>query len=204
MTTTKHVLIDASGVKEIFNDKIPQHYNVLKSPIIIDDRIDNTAFVFEIVRTNSETQFHFLHLENKVFANNLIIVDSVFPKILSHYLLLNYQTGVSAIKQLTELVAIADPINYCFSNQNIYSYKIRFFLTELVFGMKPSDVWKGEYRGPGFIINISNKEKVCFHLFDKNNFEEFIYNHTYISTTNIIYEDMGKQYLKLNLQIRFK
>lgn len=205
MTTTKHILIDASGVKEVFNAKIPEHYNVLNSPVIIDYKRDNTAFIFEIIKTNAGVKFEFLHIENKIFANNLILIDSVFPKILSQYLLHNHLTGKNTIQELTELVTKENPVNFDYNyRQQYYEYKIKFFLTELVFGMGPSKVWKGEYRGPGFILYKSNDEIICFHAYDKNNFEEYLFHNTSIGTKNSVLEENEKTFLKINLQVRFK
>jgi type II restriction enzyme len=94
----------------------------------------------------------------------------------------------------------------------ISSYKIKRFLTDIALGMMPSKVWTGEYDATGgYLIVKSDGEILCYHIYNKNEFENYLLSNTKLETASSsrhgfgeIYEENGQQYFKLNLQIRFK
>ena len=57
----------------------------------------------------------------------------------------------------------------------------------------------------------SDGEILCYHIYNKNEFENYLLSNTKLETASSsrhgfgeIYEENGQQYFKLNLQIRFK
>ena len=77
--------------------------------------------------------------------------------------------------------------------------------------MLPSTPWNGKADATGgYIIVREDGEVLCYHLFNRNEFEDYLVNNTKFETASTsrhqfgsIYKDNGKYYLKLNLQIRF-
>ena len=98
------------------------------------------------------------------------------------------------------------------SNEHkFYEYKIKRFLTDIALGMMPSKVWTGEYDATGgYLIVKENGDVLCYHIYNKNEFEDYLFNNTKLDTASskrhdfgTIFEKDGELYFKLNLQIRF-
>jgi len=77
--------------------------------------------------------------------------------------------------------------------------------------MMPSKVWSGEYDATGgYLVIKEDGDILCYHIYNKNEFEDYLYNNTKLETASssrhkfgTIYETNGKLYFNLNLQIRF-
>lgn len=158
-------------------------------------------------------QFQFLKLENSIFSNNLVLIDSLLPNILSELLILFYTSKLSSIKSLTSNLTEANPINY--DNQyahSFYEYKIKHFLTDIALGMMPSKVWTGVYDATGgYLVIKENGEVLCYHIYNRNEFEDYLFANTKLETASStrhnfgqLYQENGQFFIKLNLQIRFK
>ena len=68
----------------------------------------------------------------------------------------------------------------------------------------------GPDKGTYYIIVREDGEVLCYHLFNRNEFETYLINNTKFETASTsrhefgsIYKDNGKYYIKLNLQVRF-
>ena len=78
--------------------------------------------------------------------------------------------------------------------------------------MTPSKVWNGIYDATGgYLIIKDTGEVLCYHIYNRNQFEDYLFQNTKLETASStrhefgkVYEESGKQYFKLNLQIRFK
>ena len=157
--------------------------------------------------------FEFKKIEGEILYNNLILIDSCLPKILSALLVDYFSSKRKRIKELTEYIAEKNPINYDISNKHpFYQYKIKSMLTDITLGMTPCEVWDGEYdANGGYLIVKEDGDVLCYHIYDKNLFEEYLYNNTCLespSSTRHNYAKLEKQsdgtlIFKLNLQIRF-
>ena len=155
----------------------------------------------------------YLSLEQDVFKNNLVLIDSLLPNILAEIVRTFYTSNLSAIKDLTENINKTNPLNY--DNQfahTFYEYKIKRFLTDVALGMTPSKVWNGIYDATGgYLIVKENGDVLCYHIYNRNQFEDYLFQNTKLETASssrhdfgTVYNENGKSYLKLNLQIRFK
>lgn len=171
----------------------------------IKDRIN------EILKRGGSLEY--FTLENKVFKNNLILIDSWLPDILSELIKEYYTSKYSSIKDLTEIVREQNPLNYDISfAHTFYEYKIKKFLTEVALGLMPSKVWTGIYDATGgYLVIKEDGEVLCYNIYNKNQFEDYLYNNTKLETAGskkhkygIIVEEVGQLFFKLNLQIRFK
>jgi len=156
--------------------------------------------------------FSFVSTEKSIFGNNLVLIDSLLPEILSKVVLNFYSGNSNKVNELVENIQESNPLAFDVSNEHkFYSYKVKRFLTDVALGMMPSKVWTGEYDSTGgYLIVKSDGEILCYHLYDRNVFEEYLINNTKLETASstrhefgTLYEENGEYFFKLNLQIRF-
>lgn len=78
-------------------------------------------------------------------------------------------------------------------------------------GMTPATPWDGllQVHG-GYIIVREDGEIVCYHIYNQDAFRDYLFLNTRLETPSTtrydfgkVYEQNGRCYLKLNLQIRF-
>ena len=155
----------------------------------------------------------FQKTESSVFGNNLVLIDSALPKIIAESLHLFFTSTFSSVLELTSKISIANPLEYNLeTNHPFYSYKIKRFLTDIALGMMPSKVWTGELDATGgYLVVKENGEVLCYHIYNRNEFEDYLFTNTKLETASStrhefgkVYEENGQLYFKLNLQIRFK
>lgn len=155
----------------------------------------------------------FVTLEKDIFKNNLVLIDSLLPNIMSELIQTFFTTNLSSITALTAHINKSNPLNY--DNQfahTFYEYKIKRFLTDVALGMTPSKVWNGIYDATGgYLIVKENGAILCYHIYNRNQFEDYLFVNTKLETASStrhkfgkIYKENDKCYIKLNLQIRFK
>ena len=85
-------------------------------------------------------------------------------------------------------------------------------MTDVALGMMPSKVWSGIYDATGgYLVVKENGEILCYHIYNRNQFEEYLFVNTKLETASStrhefgkIYQQNGEFFFKLNLQIRFK
>ncbi|WP_224487859.1 HpaII family restriction endonuclease [Robertkochia flava] len=157
-------------------------------------------------------QFQPLGPERQSLSDNLQFIDSDLNKIIGELILLYYQGKSSSINELSKILSNHNPLAYSTgSQQNFYDYKIKKFLFEVALGMMPAKPWTGTYDATGGYIIVKEKgELICYHNYDKNQFENYLFNNTRLETASSSRHDFGyiytegtKTFLKLNLQIRF-
>ncbi len=155
----------------------------------------------------------FLTLEQTIFKNNLVLIDSLLPDILSEIIRIFFSSNKSTLEELTADINDVNPLNYDTSNEHtFYNYKIKRFLTDVALGMTPSKVWTGIYDATGgYLIVKENGDVLCYHVYNRNQFEDYLFANTKLDTASStrhgfgkIYEENGQFLFKLNLQIRFK
>jgi type II restriction enzyme len=179
--------------------------NNISSRSKIKDRIT------EIISKNGK--FEFIKTQRTVFSNNLILIDSFLPQILSSVLFQFYSSTLSDTESLVKITEEKKPLGFDTSDKHLfYSYKIKRFLTDIALGMMPSKVWTGQYDATGgYLIVKADGEILCYHVYNKNEFENYLLANTKLETASStrhgfgeLYEESGQLYFKLNLQIRFK
>lgn len=155
----------------------------------------------------------FQKTESSVFGNNLVLIDSALPKIIAESLHLFFTSSFSSVLELISLISISNPLKYNLeTNHPFYSYKIKRFLTDIALGMMPSKVWTGELDATGgYLVVKENGEVLCYHIYNRNEFEDYLFTNTKLETASStrhefgkIYRENGQLHFKLNLQIRFK
>jgi CMP-N-acetylneuraminic acid synthetase len=62
----------------------------------------------------------------------------------------------------------------------------------------------------GFLVVKENGEVLCYHIYNKDSFENYLFNYTKFDTPSTtrhkfasLYEKNGKIYFNLNFQVRF-
>lgn len=203
-------MINASGSTNFnfkvvgLNEESVREINSIDTRSKIQDRI---AAIYE-----KGGRLVFDKVDSSTFSNNLILVDSLLPSIVAEMLLCKYYKGISRISDIcSELVRI-NPCNYDLNgNPLFYEYKIKRFLLEAALGMVPNTAWDGNYdANGGYIVVRDDGEIICYHIYDKTLFENYLYNKTKFDTPSSsrhrfgsIELENGELIFKLNLQIRF-
>lgn len=181
-----------------------EEINTIETKSKIKDRIE------KLKELKGELQFK--EAESSVFDNNLILIDSSLPKIISEILLLFFTSNHSKTANLVTEVSKINPLSYKLNNNHpFYSYKIKRFLTDTALGMMPSRVWTGKLEATGgYLVVKDDGEILCYHIYNRNEFEDYLFANTKLETASStrhefgkVYEQDKQLYFKLNLQIRF-
>ena len=149
-------------------------------------------------------------MNNQIFEDNLVLIDSSMDKIVAETLLYFYRDGISNCDKMVEKLEQENPMNY--GNVNAYRYKFKKFLTAVALGMKPATVWDGVDEATGGYIVVTKEGNVlAYHIYNRNYFEEYLLKNTKYETASTsrhdfgeIYSENGEDFIKLNLQVRFR
>jgi len=185
-------------------NSIANQINSIDSKSKIKDRLALIEMYGGLLR------FH--DLENQVFKNNLILIDSALPFILAEIVKMFFITKLNSLKDIVENIAQTNPMQFDMQfKHRFYEYKVKRFLMDVALGMMPSKVWDGVYDATGgYLVIKEDGEILCYHLYNRNQFEDYLFNNTRLETASSTRHEFGKIYqensgmfLKLNLQIRF-
>ena len=191
----------------------PQEISRINSLIVKrgkKESADLKGRVKAILQNNCSLDFY--KAQNPIFSNNLVLIDSLLPEILSQVVFDFYSSEFSHLTDLVNKAADKNPLNFDIENEHkFYEYKIKRFLTDVALGMMPSKVWTGKYDATGgYLIVKENGDVLCYHIYNRNEFEDYLLNNTKLDTASSsrhgfgeIYEENGELYFNLNLQIRF-
>lgn len=188
----------------VLTDQQIQAINEINTRSKIKDRIEK---IKEVSGT-----LDFVRTESSVFGNNLTLIDSALPKILSELTCLFFTSGYTKMVDLVNEISKINPLDFDFeTNHPYYKYKIKRFLTDVALGMMPAKVWTGEFDATGgYLVVKEDGEVLCYHIYNQNEFEDYLLNNTKLETASStrhvfgsIYLENSQQLFKLNLQIRF-
>lgn len=202
---------------------------------LINANKDGTNFIYKIQGISSEQIIAFNALDkfkkkfnylksigatisyqqtaNRTLHNNLTLLDLGIEKIIADSLLYYYSGNGRSLAEITEHISKADPLNIaCDTDQPMYAYKVKQFLLAFALGVTSSTPWYGNFNANGgYIIVKEDGDIICYHFFDRNDLEDYLFNNTRFETPSTtrhlfgnIYQENGNYFLKLNLQIRFK
>ena len=141
-----------------------------------------------------------------VFKNNLKMIDSLMPEIIADICLRAY---TEENKNLIDLFKSSEYIN----NDLLARKKLVDLLKGFSFDIKPGTIWQGDYDVNGGIIIISRDGNLYILdlIYHQNEVEEYLVKNTKLDSPSStrykmleLYEENGKIYFTLNLQIRFK
>ncbi len=157
-------------------------------------------------------KLEYIGMDNDIFRRNLRKIDSIFPKIVAQMLKHYYMGEATTIKDLMDKIAndttFMEQIDF---TKEMLVMNIKSFLSSIALGMMPSKDWDGytEAHG-GYIVVKEDGDIVCYHLYNRDKFEDYLFHNTKLDTPSTIrhrfgkiYEENREQRMKLNLQIRF-
>lgn len=188
-----------------FSEELMAEINAIDSKNKIQDRIRRIYA--------NDNHLVFESTESTTFGNNLVLMDTALAHIVAQILIYFYTTPASSMTELLEMVKASNPLGYDLSQGHpFYEYKIKRFLTDIALGMMPSKVWKGELDATGgYLVVTDNGEVLCYHSYNKNEFEKYLLDNTKLETASStkhgfgsVYKENTTFYFNLNLQIRFK
>lgn len=153
----------------------------------------------------------FSHLDSHVFASNLMMIDTLLPNILASILLTYYNGQGTTVKELTNFLVKNDPLDFKKNGRKFYEHKIKNFLLDVALGMTPATSWEGKYLATGgYIVVRETGDILCYHIYNTNEFRDYLFENTRLETPSTkrhnfgkIYRENGQEKIKLNLQIRF-
>lgn len=140
------------------------------------------------------------------------MIDSALPKIISESLKLFFTSNLSKSIDLVDRISELNPLNFNIENNHpFYTYKFKRFITDIALGMMPSKVWTGQLDATGgYLVVKEDGDVLCYHIYNRNEFEDYLFANTKFETASSTRHDFGKiyeenniNYFKLNLQIRF-
>ena len=175
---------------------------------IYKNHTDVRGRINKIIKENGTLEYR--KVNDQIFEDNLVLIDSNMDKIIAETLLYFYKDGISNCNEMVEKLEQENPMNY--GNVNAYKYKFKKFLTAVALGMKPTTVWDGldEATG-GYIVVTKEGNVLAYHIYNRNYFEEYLLSNTKYETASTsrhdfgeVYSENGEDFIKLNLQVRFR
>lgn len=154
-------------------------------------------------------------IEHETFKNNLLFLDSSMPEFIADCLVEDsIPDSSSDICYAVNEVSKKNPL--CFAGKNVqtfYEHKMKVLLLDAALGMTPAKEWNGRYdANGGYLVVKTDGEIVCYHFYNRNDVEDYLYNNTRFECASrsryhfgeLFRKADGCVYVKLNLQIRFK
>ncbi len=171
----------------------------------IDSRSKIRDRIAKILKQNGELLF--VKIDNNVFEENLLKIDTLMSKIISFFLLEFFKGNGRKISEISvDFNELEKNSNINFSN---LEYKFKSFLTNVALGFVPTKEWDGYKKANGYIVVKHDGEMGCFSIFDEKLLANYLFNNTVFDTPSssrhdygYLYKENGKLYIKLNLQIR--
>lgn len=204
------------------------------SSTLINSSGDSTNFVYRLGNISDKTIREFNSLDRfkkkfellnekgitpkwigvgvRTFYNNLMMVDTCLPWIMGECLMYYYSGKIHTVAEAEALLRKNNPLNFDIQSQpHFYEHKLKQFLLSFALGMTAATPWSGKYiANGGYIVVKEDGDIVCYHFFDRNELEDYLFNNTYFDTPSTkrhnfgeIYHSDAENYLKLNLQVRF-
>lgn len=153
----------------------------------------------------------FKGVEGKQFQKNLKLIDTSLDEILGLIVKNYYSQSRKKISELADILETEDPLDFGAPEQKLYHYKTKQFLSACALGMTAGKIWTGDHTATGgYLIVKEDGSLVCYHIFNWNAFQDYLFTNTYLDTASTtrhkfgrIYFEDDKTLLKLNLQVRF-
>ena len=165
------------------------------------DRIKNLGGTLVYERTSNQT-----------FEKNLRKIDTAFPRMMAETLKVFFEGRGNALVKISEVIHSDGHLAGLFEiSQNDYEIKLKLFLVAIALGMMPAKEWDGRTLAHGgYIIVKKDGDVLCHHLYNRDQFEDYLFLNTKLETGGsskhkfgVAYEEAGQFFIKLNLQIRF-
>lgn len=200
-------LFNASGATN-FTYKITGH-QLTNEEICEFEKIDRFKNKFDYLQSVG-ADIKFVKTDNETLEFNLKMVMTEMPVIFAEMIKEYYKGQVNKISEITHIISESGLIN-TINNDVFLNHKVKEFLTNIALGMVPNTLWTGDYEATGgYIIVKEDGDIVCYHIYNRNAFKNYLFENTRFDTpskTKHLFGNIeqidGEQYLKLNVQIRF-
>ena len=165
----------------------------------------------ELFKTAASVRYY--GMLSDTYEDNLVMIDSMLPEIYGIFILYHYismQDPSVDCEALCKILEKNNPLSY--RKSDIYTYKIKKLLCASALGMTPGKEWDGnEAATGGYIIVKRDGDVLCYHIYNRNFFEEYLLKNTTIDRPSAsrydyayIYKEDGHYFIDLNIQVRFK
>lgn len=167
---------------------------------------------FEYLRSVG-AKWEFLKVAQDILRSNLDMLDMSMATIVAACLEKYYTGQASGVSDICRELTKNDPLHIVRGgSQPMYEYKVKQFLLAFALGMTVTTPWNGKYNANGgYIVVREDGEIACYHFFDRNELEEYLFYNTAFDTPSTtrhgygeVYKDGENYCLRLNLQVRFK
>lgn len=201
------------------NDDLMKKINSFQNKTVVEDSIIAT-------NTRGKVKKKFAYLEDKgfklkfipdksPFITNLMYVDSGFPEILAEMTAIYYaRTRLTNIHDITDIIIERNPLQVPAEiASNFYTYKVRQFLEMAALGMTQGTPWDIRESVTGGIILVKkNGDLVCYHLFDRDEFQNHLFQYAKIDTPStsrhnpsLIWKTVdGKYMISVAMQVKLE
>lgn len=169
-----------------------------------------------LVSNSDRIELTFSDMMDDCCKKNFNLVDTFFPFIFADAIKLHYYGKANKLSAICAALAEADPLHL--DCAHFYEKKFKDFLVAVALGMEPKTIWDGEEQANGgYIVVKRDGSIVCYHIYDRKSFRDYLFMHTKIDTVSgakflnagetdidgVIYEKDGRYLINLNRQIRF-
>ena len=176
--------------------------------------------VSKLYKSGYELSFN--RMKSIYFQENLQLIDSSLDVFLSDCLLVFMQEKISSLTDIVKKVAKRNPCKFVTCEEirllDFYQYKMKRLIVDAALGMQPKVPWTGEYDASGgYIVVKSSGEVVCYHLYNWNALQDYLYNNLKFETPTstgsgnkksfnyaLFYMEDKQAYMDICLQLRFK
>lgn len=174
--------------------------------------LDKFKQKFDYIREVGGT-WRFVKVAGETLRNNLTMLDLGMSRIIAACLEKYYTGKGSDLSEVCKLVAHEDPLHIKSNEgQPMYAYKLKQCLLAFALGMTVSSPWYGKFNANGgYIVVKEDGDVICYHFFDRNDLEDYLFNNTKFDTPSTSRHEFGEVYkvhdnffIKLNIQVRFK
>lgn len=155
---------------------------------------------------NQNVEFKFIKYENQTFHKSLENIDSNLPAYLAELMLSYYLSKTTNLENISKSTWAING-----QDGSLQIGKIKKFLSAISMGLRAGQLWSGYPEDFGGLLLVKEDGDVLFYyLYNLKKFEEYLYKNLRFETPSAtrhkfgqIYDENGKQFIKLNLQIRF-
>jgi len=198
----KSTLLNASGATNFVYQIVPKGKNVSGPIPLFGQQIKPD--MQELVRLGYTLKF--IKIENETHQQNMNLVDSKLAEYVARCLFETTQNRNGHLSQIAELVFPPDK-----KENKAALLKLKQYLGYVALGMSPTTPWSGQPNDFGGLIIVKPSGDVLFYyLYNMADFQEFLYQNLKFEYGSRArhgfgkpYEESGKTFIKLNLQLRF-
>lgn len=198
-------------VYEIFgiDDAKMHEINSIDKSVSKTYMIDRMDKLFELA-----SDVKFSKMSDETYESNLMMIDSMFPEIYGDFILNHYKhlsESISSCIELCNLLVESNPLGIR-NPEVFYKYKFKKMLCASALGMTPGKNWNGiDDASGGYIIVKRDGDVLCYHLYNRNFFEEYLLRNTQVDRPSAsrydyayVFKENNRYFIRFNVQIRFK